>query len=398
METRIKATNVFKRTHDALFKHRFNGVMSEGGSRSSKTKSNCQLIAKYCLENTGKIGTLGRDWRTNFKKTVWLDMQWALRSFGADFKLNNTELTIEVNGNLLRCIGTNDDPMLTYGLEQDFFWLNEANNIPKDAFDQLEQRTKEFWMLDYNPKDSDHWIYDLEARPDVALVKSTMLDNPFIPENSRRKILSYDPSNEINVQQKTADEYKWKVFGLGERGASDDVIFKKVFIYNDNEEPAIDDCDLYCFGGDFGYSSPSAYVQIKKVGINLYLRTRLYETGLTNKEIAEKTSLWKQEVSVWDSAEAKSIRDLRLAGVNAIKSIKGDGSVYYGLQKLLNYNIFVHNESNEMIKEFRTAKWETDESGHLLKDRKGRPIHKNTTDFHNLAATRYGFTRFVGLD
>lgn len=391
----IQATNVFRRTHEAIFKDGYSGVLSEGGSRSSKTKSNCQLIVWYCLTHTGKVVTLGRDWRTNFKKTVWLDVQWALRSFRADYKLNSTEMTIEINGNLIRCIGTNDDPMLTYGLEQDVFWLNEANAIPKDAFDQLEQRTSEFWIVDYNPKDSDHWLYNLELRKDVKLIKSTILDNPFAPEKSRKKILSYNPDVSENVAKKTADPYKWTVFGLGQRGASDDIIFKSFNIYSDAEEPKASDCDLFVFGGDFGFASPSAMVQIKKKGVNLYLKQVLYKAGLTNQQIAHEIDAYKDEISVWDSSEMKSIQELRLAGVNAYPAVKGDGSIYFGLQLMRNYNLFLHADSADLIRELKTAKFTTDVGGNIVKDSKGRPIHLNTNEFHGLACVRYGLTKFL---
>ena len=95
----------------------------------------------------------------------------------------------------------------------------------KDDFDQLEQRCSEYGILDYNPTAEEHWIYDnVCSREDCYFDHSTMLDNPFIPENMKRKILSYEPI-EYNYANGTVDIRKWKIYGLGERAKIEGLIF-----------------------------------------------------------------------------------------------------------------------------------------------------------------------------
>jgi phage terminase large subunit len=395
----IKATWLLGATIEA-FEQGYVGVLHEGGSRSSKTKSIVQFICLDILKNKNKglVYTLARDWRTNLDRTIWRDIKWALGQFGmlTRASINSQKYTIEVAGNLIQGIGINDDPMLVFGLEHYFFWTNEANGTVKEAFEQMKMRTSGMWCLDYNPKDLEHWCYDLELRQDVKVFRSTILDNPFVPDAMRQEIMSYDPSNPRNVEQRTADAFKWKVYGLGQRGTSEETIFKNLLYYSDEEEPERSSCEWCYYGGDFGYVAPSVLVQVKKKGINLYLKTVFYEAGLTNQQIAERLRKdYGKELQVWDSAEQKSILELRNAGINAWPADKGEGSVYQGLQLLKNFNLYLHKDSKEMVKEFQGAKWKTDKAGNLMKDSQNRPIHADTNAFHCLAAVRYVVTKFL---
>ena len=140
------------------------GLLLEGGSRSGKTTDTCQFLIWYCLHNTGKVITVGRDTLTTLRATLLLDFKQVLKWWGRDEKVVGVNPYIEINNNLIRFIGTNDDLMKTHGLTQDVFWLNEAMNISKDTIDQLEQRTSDFFILDYNPSAKKHHIYDMDKR------------------------------------------------------------------------------------------------------------------------------------------------------------------------------------------------------------------------------------------
>src|SRR5690606_34915054 len=119
-----------------------------------------------------------------------------------------------------------DDQQKIHGLSTDAFWINEAIEAGNDDFDQLEQRCKGFGILDYNPSIDEHWIYDKVCkRPDALYLHSTMLDNPFIPANSRRKILSYEPTD-ANFKAGTADKNKWEIYGLGLRARLEGVVLE----------------------------------------------------------------------------------------------------------------------------------------------------------------------------
>lgn len=371
------------------------GIVLEGGSRSGKTWAILQwLQLSAAITDTRQVITMGRDTMVNFKDTVWLDFKEVALDLqiGYDYNETKTRASIAENNCLLRGVGYNDDIMKTHGLKQDVFWINEAMNVSRDTFDQLEQRTSKFWIIDYNPSANDSWLYQLPLRPDVAYLKTTVLDNPFAPEASRRKILSYEPT-EANKVAGTADAFKWSVYGLGERAVDESAIFQDVGVYT--VEP--DSYDLLVYGGDFGFTDdPTVMIQAKIDGKRLYLKEIFRDTGLTNQEIAKLAEPYADEISVWDSAEMKSVQELRLCGINAIEATKGADSVIFGIQKLKQFKLFIHAESSEMLKEFKGYKFAKGRNGDYIRNRKGQqvPMDKNN---HSIDATRYAVTKFRGL-
>jgi phage terminase large subunit len=192
------------------------GIVLEGGSRSSKTWSICQALLLLGTQTPQRFA-IARWRRTWIKPTVLDTFKKVFKSVEEwkDEAFNKSELTYQHYGSSYEFYGLDDSQKL-HGIETDFFWLNEAIETSKDDFDQLEQRCKGKWILDYNPSTDEHWIYDnVLKRKDVVLIHSTMLDNTFLDQHIRDKINSYKPTPE-NIATGTADEYKWKVYGLGE--------------------------------------------------------------------------------------------------------------------------------------------------------------------------------------
>jgi hypothetical protein len=116
------------------------------------------------------------------------------------------------------------------GVSCDYFYMNEVLDIARSAFDASEQRCRKFWWADYNPKYTEHWMYDnVIPRPDVSYLKTTFLDNPHISQTELNKILSYEPTHPedrhlaeelrrphpTNITNGTADKFNWAVFGCG---------------------------------------------------------------------------------------------------------------------------------------------------------------------------------------
>ena len=309
---------------------------------------------------------------------------------GTPASVSNYYLTAQFStGSLIRGVGLNDDILLLHGLTQDVFWINEAMNVSKDTFDQLEQRTSRFWICDYNPSATDSWIYDVARRPDVAFFKSTIADNPFAPAASVRKIRSYEPTAE-NIANGTADPFKWSVYGLGERAVDEAAIFPVILTYT--QEP--EGYDLQVFGGDFGFTDdPTVLVQVKIDGRNIYCREIFRSVGLVNQEIAILAAPYADEVQVWDSSEMKSIQELRLAGINAIPATKGPDSIIFGIQKLRGMVIHIHSDSEELRKEFKGYRYAKGRNGEWLRDSHSKqiPIDKNN---HGIDAVRYAVTKY----
>lgn len=359
------------------------GLLLEGGSRSGKTTDCCQFLIYYCLNNTGKVITVGRDTLTTLRATLLLDFKQVLKWWGCSESVVGVNPHIEINNNLIRFIGTNDDLMKTHGLTQDVFWLNEAMNISKDTIDQLEQRTSDFFILDYNPSAKKHHIYDMDKRDDVRLLKTTVLDNAFVPEQARKKILSYEPTPQ-NIEMGTADEFKWEVYGLGKRTSLDGIIFQHYQTFD--IKPT--EYDLKIYGLDFGYSQdPTAVVECIISGNNLYLTELLYENGLLNSDIVNKLDLDNDCYIVCDSAEPKSIDELRLSGLNAVRAKKGRDSINWGINKIKSYKVHINSNSKNLLNEFDSYKWAMDRYNTI----KNVPEDKNN---HLIDATRYALSLF----
>ncbi len=240
-------------------------IINEGSSRSSKTVSLIDCFDNYARENENKRLTVWRDTKTDCKATVLND---ALRHLKMTFRFkvkqnfNITESRFDYNtSSTWEMMGT-DEVNKVMGLGQDAAWLNEPYKISKEVFDQIDQRTRDFIVIDWNPKES-HWIDDLKKDKRAIVIKSTFRDNPFCPPEQRAKILSYQPvsrcaivelklltteeakqynigDNKLNFTEKqlrelqrckdneykrSASEFNWSVFGKGEKAERPHRIF-----------------------------------------------------------------------------------------------------------------------------------------------------------------------------
>lgn len=363
------------------------GLILEGGSRSGKTYAIIQFLSIYLLQNTGITITIGRETLTDIKDTILPDMFEIFHTLGIssrdDYTWNKSEKHIKFNGNLIRYIGVNDNPNKTHGLKQNIFWLNEIMPIDQFTFDQLEQRTTDFWILDYNPSSTIHWAYDVaDKRDDVILFKSTVLDNPFVPTEVKRKILGYEPT-ERNKLLGTADEFMWKVYGQGERADAENKIFKNYEYF----DIAPTEYDYKFYGLDFGYANdPNGAVETIIDGNNIYITEILYEKGLLNKEIAEVIKpIVQDELVFCDSAEPKSIADLRLNyDVMSVPAKKGAGTIIEGIKRIKSFKIHLNKKSVNLHNEFQNYSY-IEKAGKLI------PQDKNN---HLIDALRYSLAHY----
>ena len=241
--------------------------------------------------------------------------------------------------------------------KRDFLFVNEANGISYDIYSELQVRTKYQTFIDYNPN-AEFWVHEkILSKPDnVKYIESTWRDNPFIPENIKQKILAY----------KDTDPYRWQVYGLGKIGKLEGLVFPN-WIEVD-ELPT--NYDYVIWGLDFGFTNdPTAAAKIYYSGRNLYIETKIYETGLTNAAIAEKLRLCgfaNDDIVYCDSAEPKSIAELMIAGVNALPSIKGADSIKSGINKLSEYKVHFLRSDNVLRKEVHNYVWAKDANGKAL--------------------------------
>jgi phage terminase large subunit len=342
----------------------------EGGSRSSKTYSLIQFFVVYAFQQRKPTRiVISRKKGTWLNATVWVDFCNILTELGLvekrDYTKNKTLHQIGIGLTTFEFVGL-DDVQKLHGLTVDIFWINEAMEASKDDFDQLEQRCSRFAVLDYNPSAEQHWIYDsVCTRKDCYFDHSTMLQNPFIPENSRRKILSYEPTEE-NFAQGTADERKWKIYGLGMRAALEGLVFNNVEIIDAIPEYI----DKRAYGLDFGYSvDPSACVELGYFKNNLYLDEKFYKEGMLTRDIAAELGELERRRRlpiISESADPRLIDELKQYGLPISGVHKYPGSIEAGLDFMRGCKIFLTANSVNLKREFDNYTYAQDRYGNWL--------------------------------
>ena len=362
-ELNLNVTPIFARAQKAYDTGRFNVYVFEGGSRSSKTYSLIQFFIVQALSSTErKRIVVSRKKGTWLLSTVWVDFTSILADMGLLGKVyvNNSRHVIKIRNWTFEFVGLDDQQKL-HGLTCDIFWINEAMEATKDDFDQLEQRCSGFAILDYNPTAEEHWIYDnVCRRKDCYFDHSTMLDNPFIPENMRRKILSYEPTEE-NYANGTVDIRKWKIYGLGERAKLEGLIFDKVSLIK--EIPFWVSRKWRAL--DFGFTNdPTAIETVAFHDDCLYIDEECYATHMVTKDIIDtiKTLPDARTRKIWaDNAEPRETTEIQNAGLPMMPTTKGAGSVLFGIDFMQGLkHIYVTEKSINIWKEFKNYTWQQD--------------------------------------
>lgn len=381
----MRATPVFGQLLNCYNSKKYNGFTLEGGARSSKTTSIIQFYLLWAERQTIKKRVfIGRNKKTWTDATVYNDFINILISENKYNKKNhNKTKSIYTYFNVEFWFFGLDDPQKIHGLTNSSFWINEAMEIKKNDFDQLEMRCSEFFVIDYNPSNEEHWIYDsICTRPDVRYIHSTILDNPFVPANVRRVIMSYEPTEE-NIKNQTADKNKWEIYGLGKRAKLEGLIFQKWNLIK--EIPAF--IEKFYIGLDFGYSNnPTAIVLVGCSRETLYIKELCYNTGMINPDVAKflKANNPNNHIIWADSEDPKGIQEIKNFGINTIFPVKkGAGSVNNGIDILKRYNLFITEDSINLIKEIRNYKWFKDEKANRYLN---IPVKDND---HAMDALRY---------
>jgi phage terminase large subunit len=342
-------------------------IVLAGGTRSGKSVAVVQFIFYYCLQNTGKEIIVARDTRTNLKSTILKDFEAV--AYGDDlkdippmypeFRYNRTELTANVNGNNIKFIGLNDDPLRVYGMKSDLFFINEAIGTYQSTFDQMEQRCTGFGILDCNPSLPNSWVYQLDKREDVGYFRSTFRENPFLEESIVNKILSYEPTEENEVRG-TADARMWSIYGEGKTFKGKEIIYPEWSTYD--EDPT--EFDHLFLGQDWGWVHPAATTQVIQKGNDLYLKEVFYASYHHTEQIAEVVIEYMKDKEetyiVCDSEDQKAINKFIEMGLPAIAVKKPAGSVLSGIRKMQKYNLYIHKDSHNLQREANNYKWKVD--------------------------------------
>ena len=387
---------VTTQVHDELIEaynaKKYNVYVMEGSSRSSKTHSIIQFFIKYAVQNRGRTRRVAicRLKGTWIEATVLFDFINVLSAYGLynTKNHNKTKKIIKLFDTEFWFIGL-DDPQKAHGFASDAFWINEAIEAGYDDYTQLMQRCSGFAILDYNPSEEEHWIYDrILKRPNTWYSHSTFRKNQFISPNAKAQILSYEPT-EANYANGTADERKWKIYGLGQRASLEGVIFEYGTHWEIIKEVPEYAKKYHRYGLDFGYTNdPTAITDMYwgNESKDVFIDEIVYKTGLLNPDIGRiiqqeglaRTKGWA------DRAEQKSIDEIHLMDCDIHPADKPPGSVNLGIDIMKRHKVYITERSLNFIKEWRNYTWRQDKNGKWLNE----PVDK---DNHGIDATRYVF-------
>ena len=362
---------------NVVFEHLYDSqkkiVVEQGGTRSGKTYNILLfIIFNYCQVNTGKTVTICRKTFPALRSSVMRDFIDILKTHNKYIEANHNKSNSEyqLDGNLIEFISV-DQPQKIRGRKREFLFINEANELDYEDWQQLVFRTTEKIVIDFNPSDFYHWIYDkVIPRDDVEFYKTTYLDNKFLDSSIIEEI----------ERLKETDDHYWRIYGLGERGYSKATIFK---YYETDNVP--EDAEFVSFGLDYGYTNdPTAMVGVWKRGYDLYIKEYIYQTMMTGRDIHQRLKDMgiQRDLIFADSAEPRLNDELRKMGWNIRASVKGKDSINAGIDLLKRFKIHITKDSHNAIQEFRDYKWKEDKSGKLT----NQPEPKND---HLIDSTRY---------
>jgi len=266
------------------------------------------------------------------------------------------------------------------GGRRDRLFQNECNNNPFAAFEELEVRTKEFIILDWNPV-AEFWYYSevKGKRDDVEELTLTYLDTA-----------SLDPQIFAAIEARRGRKDWWKVYGLGQLGKLEGQIYTDWRVIDDVPHEA----RLAVRGLDFGYSvDPTVIEDIHQYNGGYITDEQCFSKGLHNRQIAELilNLPQPQTLVIADSAEPKSIDEIKSYGVNIIGAVKGQGSVKQGIDFVQSQKISITKRSLNTIKSLRNYLWKIDKDG--------KPLNVPEHAWSDCAdALRYGMTHFIPND
>jgi phage terminase large subunit len=351
----------------------------QGGTSSSKTFSIIPLLITYASQNprseisivSESIPHLKRGAVKDFINIMIITDNWKDASF------NKSDLKYRfANGSYIEFFSA-DQPDKLRGARRDVLFINECNNIPFEAYNQLAIRTKKFIYLDYNPT-SEFWVHtELIKDADSDFVILTYKDNEALDTAIVKEI------EKAKEKAKTSKYWEnwWMVYGLGQIGSLEGVIFSNWSIIDRIPENS----KLLGYGMDFGFTNdPTTLIAVYRYDGKIILDEMIYKSGLLNSDIISNLSKFNVGQSViWaDSAEPKTIEEIRRSGFNIKPVTKGSDSINFGLDILQQYELLVTNESLNLIKELRSYTWDTDKTG--------KKLNKPIDDFnHAIDAMRY---------
>lgn len=368
------------------------------GSRASKKSKTTALWYAAWLNKKGyekaNLVVFRKTYRT-LKDSCYTDLKWAFTTLGViddwTFTLSPLEATRKSTGQKILFRGLDDSLKITsITVEKGslcWAWLEEAYELmDENAFSMLDESIRgqvesplfKQWTISFNPWNERHWLklrfFDVESE-DILAITTNYMCNEWLDEADIR----------VFERMKENNPRRYQVAGLGNWGIVDGLI------YENWEEKTFSLDDIRGFktvaGLDFGYTNdPTAFIIgfLDKKNKKLYVWDEMYKIGLSNKAIYEelvKMKYQKENITA-DSAEPKSIDELRSYGLHVKGAKKGKDSILNGIQWIQDLKIIIHPRCANFLTEISNYQWD--------KDKFGKTINRPIDDFNHLMdAMRY---------
>ena len=369
------------------------------GSKKSKTTALWHIVKlmQYPLANALVIRKVGR----TLKDSCYSDLRWAIHRLGVDAYWKATaspmELTYTPTGQKILFRGL-DDPLKITSISVpvgfiNFVWIEEAYEISKESdFDMLDESVRgelpdgyfKRITVTFNPWNERHWLksrfFDKESDDTLALT-TTYQCNEWLDESDLK----------LFEEMKKRNPRRYQVAGLGNWGVTDGLVYE-----NWNEEvftlSEMRKCETVA-GLDFGYTNdPTALFVgfLNTLEKKLYVWDELYEKGLSNKRIFERIQemgYFKERITA-DSAEPKSIDELKGYGLRVTPAKKGKDSILNGIQWIQDLEIIIHPRCVNFLTEIGSYTWKEDKFGRKLNE----PVDDAN---HLMDAMRYALEKYI---
>lgn len=351
-------------------------IVNQGGTSSGKTYSIMQLLFVLGMSEPRQVITVVGQDVPNLKKGAYRDAKTILASSPLLQQwwpvINEGERIIKcTNGSLIEFTSYKDAQDAKSG-KRDYLFINEANGISYEIYWQLAIRTRKQIFIDYNPS-ARFWVHDeLIGRDGVMLIISDHRKNAYLSDEEHERI------------EGIADDELWKVYARGLTGMIQGLVLTNWDICD--ILPPREEWKMSCYGLDFGFTNdPSALEHVIEAHGDLWIDEKIYSTGLTNPDIAQKAEtggVTRNDLIIADCAEPKSIRELQAQGLWVQPSPKGADSIISGLDILKRYRMHVTRRSLGILQNLRSYMWD--------KDRDGNPTNKpEDRNNHGIDAVRY---------
>jgi phage terminase large subunit len=395
-ENKYKYTKAYFKILDLISSNPNEDVfVIRGGQGASKTISIIQLVIQSLLSSEKEATILSSE-LAKMKRTVVRDYKKICKDwnvFKTENDFNKSESKHEYfNGSYLDFLGA-DVNDVGKGFRRDILYINEADKMDIETAVQFISRAG-LTIIDYNP-DTLFWGDDYINENNFLTL--TYKDNEYLSQSELKSILEYKqkgfynsdlPFDLLFKEENIRSKYwanKWKVYGLGMIGALEGVVYSN-WSEIDKIPP---EARLLGYGLDFGYTNdPTAIVEVYKYNEVRIVNEICYTKGLKNKNIAERINT--KLPCYCDSAEPKSIDELKEHRINAIGVTKGADSIDYGIQIVQGQNYLVTSNSKNLIEELQKYTWARDRK---TNESLNKPIDKYN---HLMDALRYHEMESIG--